>query len=295
MTEPESPEPIESAPRTQWHPMLVALLERYLPKGFKLYPEYSLSRLPQRADIVVVRLEGSEAGRAEKIHSILDHLRAHTLIEHKGPTDDLAGEDCLVLLGYGYQYLRLAKITDPSEVCLMVVADRIPARFLAQLQLCGGELHEHEHGLWRGHAGRFVLHGVETSKAAEVDRLLFSFSRSFLAHPDAVRRLDREELSVYIWLSQQVEQFRRARGTMATKDNEEFQKAQHEALKSLMSMLSAEERLAGLPAKERLAGLPAEERLAGLPVEERLAGLTPEQVLAGLTPAQLEALKRLLH
>jgi hypothetical protein len=268
MTEPESLEPLESAPRTQWHPMLVALLERYLPKGFKLYPEYSLSRLPQRADIVVVRREGSEAARAEKIHSILDHLRAHTLIEHKGPTDDLAGEDCLILLGYGYQYMRIAKITDPSEVCLMVVADRIPASFLAQLQLCGGELIEQEHGLWRGRAGRFVLHGVETSKAAEVDRLLFSFSRGFLAHPDAVRRLDREELRVYIGLCRQVEQFRRARGTMATKDNEEFQKAQHEALKSLMSMLTAEERIEGLPA---------------------------DQLLAALTPEQLEELKRLLH
>ncbi|MEP7120698.1 MAG: hypothetical protein ABJE95_07310 [Byssovorax sp.] len=139
MTEPESPEPLESAPRTQWHPMLIALLERYC---------------------------------------------------------------------------------------------------------------------------------VETSKAAEVDRRLFSFSRGFLAHPDAVRRLDREELRVYFWLSRQVEQFRRARGTMATKDNEEFEKAQHEALKSLVSMLSAEERLAGLPA---------------------------EQLLAALTPEQIEELKRLLH
>jgi hypothetical protein len=92
-----------------------------------------------------------------------------------------------------------------------------------------------------------------------------------------VRRLDRDELNVYIWLFQQVEQFRRARGTMATKDNEEFQRAQHEALKSMMSMLSAEERLAGLPA------------------EQRLAGLSPEQRLAGLTPEQLEELKRLLH
>lgn len=254
-----------------------------------------LSRLPQRADIVVVRLEGAEAGRAEKIHSILDHLRAHTLIEHKGPTDDLAGEDCLTLLGYGYQYMRIAKITDPSEVCLMVVADRIPASFLAQLQLCGGELIENEHGLWRGRAGRFVLHGVETSKAAEVDRLLFSFSRGFLAHPEAVRRLDREEASVYIWLYQQVEQFKRARGTMATKDNEEFQKAQHEALKSLVSMLSAEERLAGLPAKSLVGMLSAEERLAGLPAAERLAGLSSDELLAGLSPEQLEELKRRLH
>jgi hypothetical protein len=33
MTEPESPEPLESPPRTAWHPMLVALIERFLPTG----------------------------------------------------------------------------------------------------------------------------------------------------------------------------------------------------------------------------------------------------------------------
>ena len=168
----------------------------------------------------------------------------------------------------------------------MVVADRIPASFLAQLQRCGGELIEQEHGLWHGHAGRFVLHGVETSKAAEVDRLLFTFSRGFLAHPEGMAQLDPDEASVYLWLYRQVEQFKRARGNMALKDGEEFKKAHDEAIKSLVSMLSSE---------ERLAGLPAEQLLAARPVQQLIAGLTPEQRLAGLTPEQLEELKRLLH
>src|SRR4051794_11436780 len=102
MPEPESPEPLENPPRTAWHPLLVALLERFLPKGYKLIPEMLLGRLSQRVDILVVRLE-AEPGPVEKLHSILDYLAAHTLIEHKGPTDDLAGEDVLVLLGYAYQ------------------------------------------------------------------------------------------------------------------------------------------------------------------------------------------------
>lgn len=62
--------------------MLVALLERFLPRGYKLYPEFLLHRLPQRVDILVVRLEQSEPGPVEKIHSILDYLAAHTLIEY---------------------------------------------------------------------------------------------------------------------------------------------------------------------------------------------------------------------
>ena len=38
-------------------------------------------------------------------------------IEYKGPTDELAGEDVLVLLGYAYQYMRRAKLKDPGDVC----------------------------------------------------------------------------------------------------------------------------------------------------------------------------------
>ena len=48
MTEPETPPPPESL--TAWHPMLVALLEAFLPSGWQLIPELLLSRLPQRVD-----------------------------------------------------------------------------------------------------------------------------------------------------------------------------------------------------------------------------------------------------
>jgi len=89
---------------------LVALLEMYLPLGWLLIPELLLARLPQRIDIVILEMVGSAPGPVRKLHSIFDYLRPHTLIEHKGPTDDLAGEDALVLLGYGAQYMRLKKI-----------------------------------------------------------------------------------------------------------------------------------------------------------------------------------------
>jgi hypothetical protein len=112
MTEPELSE-IEST--TAWHPMLVALLEFYLPAGWQLLPEFLLTRLPQRVDIVVVRRVQETAGKPRKIHSILDHLHLHTLIEHKGPTDDLEPGDALTLLGYAAQYMRMVKVSDPAE------------------------------------------------------------------------------------------------------------------------------------------------------------------------------------
>ncbi len=177
MTEPDLPE-VEST--TAWHPMLVALLELYLPEGFQLLPEFLLSRLPQRVDIVVIRRVHEAAGRARKIHSILDHLRAHTLIEHKGPTDDLEPGDALTLLGYAAQYMRMAKVGDPSELCLMVVCDRIPSGFVAQVERMRGSLSRMGSGLWHGEVAGLLLHGVETREACRggiTERLLYAFSR----------------------------------------------------------------------------------------------------------------------
>src|SRR5215208_1605404 len=107
MTEPEAPPPPESF--TAWHPMLVAVLEAYLPSGWQLIPELLLSRLPQRVDIVLLELVGTVPGVPRKLLSVFNFLRPHTLIEFKGPTDDLAAEDALVLLAYAAQYMRLKK------------------------------------------------------------------------------------------------------------------------------------------------------------------------------------------
>jgi hypothetical protein len=194
--------------------MLVALLERYLPEGYQLIAEFLLARQSQRVDIVVIRQVDVAQGPAKKLHSILDYLRAHTLIEHKGPTDDLAAEDLWALLGYAFQYLRIVKVTDPAELCLMVVCDRVPPAFVQQVEKHGGALVEQAGGLWQGQIAGFVLHGVETRQVlrrqGRTERLLYAFSRAFLKNPAALLPMDVEEQTVYSWLYQQVEQFRRA-------------------------------------------------------------------------------------
>ena len=278
---PESPEPLESPPRTQWHPMLVALIERFLPTGYKLIAEFLLSRLSQRADIVVVRLEG-EPGPVEKIHSILDYLAAHTIIEYKGPTDDLAGEDVLVLLGYAYQYMRRAKLEDPGDLCLMVVADRITKSFLDQAKRSGMALAEAEPGIWRGRFAGFVVHGVETGKASArgpSEHVLYTFSRRFLQDPAGVGPLDEEEAKVYIWLYQQAEQYRRERGPMAVKDSDTFEQSMMKMFDSLY---------------ERHPEF-LDQILAKCPTEKRVAGLPAEELLRVLSPEERERLKQLLH
>lgn len=252
--------------------MLVALLEIYLQHGYQLFPEFLLTRLPQRIDIVVVRKTGEEVGRPRKIRTILDFLGLHTIIEHKGPTDELAGEDALVLLGYAAQYMRLCKVKEPADVRLMVVADRIPRVFVKQIVRMGGSLAVFDTGLWRGQMAGLSIHGVETGVAYKRDpdeRLLYAFSRAFLREPSALLPLEGEDRSVYHSLYQQVEQFRRLRGDLAMKDLEEIRKAAIEIEAAMMRRA-----------------------LAKLTPEERLAGLSPEQLVdlvAHLPPEVLEA------
>jgi hypothetical protein len=290
MTEPEAPPPPESV--TAWHPMLVALLEIYLPSGWHLIPEFLLSRLPQRVDIVILELVGTSPGAAHKLHSIFDYLRPHTLIEHKGPTDDLAAEDALVLLGYGAQYMRLKKLKDPSDLCLMVVCDRITPGFVEQVERLKGHFTQMGKGLWQGELSGSVLHGVETGKAAEAsptERLLYAFSRAFLKDPRGVLPLDEEARRVYALLQNQVEHWRKIRGAMAMK-HYELAKISLEELMKPIAQEHTPEKIAALYSPEQL--------VAALTTEKLAQTLTPEQLtklLEALPPDVLEQVKQRLH
>lgn len=159
--DPDSTKTAETTSRTAWHPMLVSVFERFLPNGWRIIPELLLNRLPQRVDIVVIRLEGTATSPVRKLHSIFDYLGKHTLIEFKGPTDDLGAFDALTLLGYGCQYMAMNKVVEPNDMRLMVVADRISRPFVQQIERMAGTLVAKGNGLWQGHVAGLSLHGVE--------------------------------------------------------------------------------------------------------------------------------------
>ena len=305
------PEPAETESFTAWHPMLVALLEFYLPGGWKLLPELLLGRLPQRVDIVVLRLVEAVAGTARKLHSVFDHLRPHTLIEHKGPTDDLEPWDALTLLAYAGQYMRLARVSDPDEVCLMVICDHIPVGFVKQVERMGGTFEALGAGLWRGKMAGLLLRGIETRVAyltGPSEHLLYTFSRAYLSDPEALLPLDAEETRVYTLLYQQVEQFRRQRGTMAIRDIDAAEKSYDEAVADMVKLLPPERLAKVLTRAQIVEALTLEERLAGLAPEQRLVGLDrdhqalalpidvlrvlPEEYLGSLSPEIQEEVRR---
>ena len=302
MTEPEAPTPPEAL--TAWHPMLVTLLEMYLPSGWQIIPELLLSRLPQRVDIVIVELVGTAPGAPHLLLSVFDFLRPHTLIEFKGPTDDLAAEDALVLLAYGAQYMRLKKLKDPGDLCLMVIADRLSPAFVKQVERLQGCFTQVDKGRRRGELAGAALHGVETGKAAErgsSEQLLYAFSRAFLEDPRGGLPLDEDARRVYALLWNQVEQFRKIRGATAMKDYELAKMSMAELMQPTLERMVEEE-------PQKLARMiPPEELVKALTPEELAKALTPEQLAKALTPEQLtefldalplemrEQIKRRLH
>ena len=181
----------------------------------------------------------------------------------------------LSLGAYGAQYMRLKKLKDPADLCLMVIADRIPPSFVGQVALLQGSFTQVGNGLWRGELAGAALHGVETGKAAKsgpTEELLYLFSKAFLSDPRGGLPLDEEARKMYTLLLNQVEQFRKFRGETAMKDYE-------------LAKMSLSELL--LPVVERMAQEEPQKLAKMIPPEQRVAGLTPEQRVAGLTPEQL--------
>ncbi len=253
-------------------------------------------------------LSGAHTSRGEiqarQRTNIFDFLRPHTLIEHKGPTDDLAAEDALVLLAYGAQYMRLKKLKDPADLCLMVIADRITPGFVDQVARLQGCLTQVGKGLWRGELAGAVLHGVETSQAAQrgpTERLLYTFSRAFLKDPRGGLPLDEETRKVYALLQNQVEQFRKMRGDMAMKDYELAKISLAELLRPTIERLAEEEpeKLAKMLNLEKLAKMLTSDELAKMLTSDKLARMLTSDELAktleALPPEVKEQIKQRLH
>ena len=189
-----------------------------------------------------------------------------------------------MLLAYGAQYMRLKKLKDPADLCLMVIADRIPPSFVGQVELLQGSFTQVGNGLWRGELAGAALHGVETGKAAKrgpTEALLYMFSKAFLRNPRGGLPLDEDARRVYALLWNQVEQFRKIRGATAMKDYELAKMSMAELMQPTLERMVEEE-------PQKLARMiPPEELVKALTPEELAKALTPEQLAKALTPEQL--------
>ncbi|AUX42466.1 uncharacterized protein SOCE26_038990 [Sorangium cellulosum] len=179
----------------------------------------------------------------------------------------------------------------------MVIADRIPSGFIRQIERHRGSVAPLGGGLWRGELNGLLLHGVETREAcwqSPTERMLYTFSRDYLKGAGQILPLDPEETRVYNALYQQVEQFRRQRGTMAMKDYELARQSYQEVLDQMLAQVPPEQVLSRYTPGQRLDGLTPGQRLDGLTPGQRLDGLTPEEILRAIPPEMRELLAKKL-
>lgn len=287
--------------RTAWHPMLAGALRRYLPQGYELKEEHTLGGHPQNIDILLLRQVEVLSGEPARLSSVLHQLAPHTLIEFKGPTDSLSGEDFATLLAYGFRYCQQNQIFVAQDILLIWLVDHLSAPF--QRALTGYEvtLHQARPGVWNGFFGSIRLRLVETSVAGldRLDeRLLLTFSRDWRLRQDLLAQLvgvDVDVWETYNDLRVQVLSYRTFDGGVTLTAAEAFRDFDTFREQTMNILSAAEERLlADMPVERRLRGLSAEERLRGLAAEERLRGLAVQDVLRALGAEDLEQLRQAL-
>jgi len=279
--------------RTAWHPLLILLLERLLPRElWEVLPEYPLTREPRRID-AVVRRRAAERWQPSHLRSVLDDLHDHNLLHFKGATDELERTDALQVLSYAYQYMALHDLRTPALLALRVVAPTLTPRFREQLTALGGTLAETEvSGVHVGHLQGFALRVAETSVAWATpgERLLYAISPACLTAPEHPRSFDDTERDVYYRLLQGITQLSQdPRWKAIMKDTSLVGETASQALLDLLAILPLEQRLAGLAPEQRLAGLAPEDLARVLTETDRLLAL-PDAALRALPAEYLATL-----
>lgn len=271
--------------RTWWHPLLVQLLDYELGTAYQVFDELPVGRMPLRLDILLVRRESGEPSEAARrdLSALLPLLNRFTLIEFKGPTDQVERGDLAQLLGCAYLWhSQQETLLASRDVSLIVVAPRQTAPFHAEVAALGGKAVQDEPGILRVEAMPFRTWLVETDVMAERGEAVLSLvSRVFLRDRERImKQLERTGRGRLLhFMFQQIQHFRRLGKEFA------MQHAQTEYLGALEEDLKT----------EFLAELSTEDRLRGIPPEDRLRGIPPEDILGSLSPEDRRRLWELLN
>jgi hypothetical protein len=143
--------------KTQWHPMFASLLKALLRDYYTIDPEVSVSELPRRGDLLVVR---KQDGPAPPFTGLWSWLRDWNVIEFKGMTDDANAADLelLVHVGTGLTYKtneeRRGRREEPlanMQMTFWYVAGTIGQTFLRNATSYSEFIYQTS-GVWRGTA-----------------------------------------------------------------------------------------------------------------------------------------------
>lgn len=290
------------SPKTFWHPPAVALIEVALPPEWKLETDFSLRKLPQRIDLLVIRREVPSGEVYGFLPALIGQLQDITIVEFKGGTDAVSEEDVAVVLGYACQYeqhwraearrlekrggheglnidMAAERPTLPTQ-SIGYIAPRLTPSFRIGLEHWGGSLEQVRPGLWKGTLANRPLFFIETEvvwRHSHEDRFFYVLTKDFLQHGLPTEGMTEAEFAVYNTVERWFVQVLEEKAMMIHPEKLKKLKEENERF--------IEELLAKLPPERLASRLRPEERLSGLGLADRLAGLTP---------AQLETLKKML-
>jgi hypothetical protein len=142
---------------TQWHPVFVKLLGLLLNDFYEIQPEISVSDLPRRADLLVIRRQATEQPPFEGLWT---HLNDWNVMEFKGPTDRAEEDDLDLLMHVGagitYRFNQERQTREEPrlanrQISLWFLAPSLGDTFLDQARV-RLDLYYETGGLWRGKA-----------------------------------------------------------------------------------------------------------------------------------------------
>ena len=298
--------------RTWWHTLLTQVFKHLLSTAYAVKGEQQVGQMPLRVDIQLIRRDDgflTELVQRE-LSVLIPLLNRVTLIEFKGPTDDVKRGDLAKVMGSTLLWHgQYSELIPQNELSLIILA---PCRTEAQrleMECLNLQLTEREPGLHQVAGAIFPTWFVETNVMAELMQPILSlFSRVFLKeHRRIISELwSRGHTEVLAFVLQQVQQFRTLGEGFAMQhaETKQMRILEDELLMNLPEATPAEKRLQGLSPQDRVRGLSPEDRVQGLSPEDRVQGLSPSERLcdlsvdeffAGLTQEQAERFKQLLQ
>ena len=304
----QTPEPPQRTVKTQWHRLLGKHLELLLtPVGITVQTEPQVMSEPPKVDILLLRREGTvwTPAQASLLPDGIRQSRAsHILLEFKF-TESVNGQVMQQAIGYDYFYRQAQQLGD-GDAQSFVVSSRKPRAHV--LLTYGYTLTEHA-GVY--HSANPLLYNIPLLVLNELAIVPHNAFIQCFASRRRVReqafhllgKMDEQIVNAAFW-----DFFVGLRGSLTKGETEMDQELLDYGLtpekileagkfmrKNWISRLTAAE-IDELLARHKqmreqvLSSVSPQERLAGIPAEERLVGLTKDEIAA--LAKQIEAYLR---
>lgn len=228
---------------TLWHESFHDVIVERAPPGIDVIGEFVLSRRPRRADLLLLRRKhvARRDREARILRALWPRLADATLVELKSPSRGFRPSDLIRLVSYGMQYHaeHLTEVGTPTGLTLVLITPALTRPLEDEIALMGWRLDPLGHGYAAIVGPWYNTYVVFTNdaSAAEDDDFLRIFSQHEL-----------RTLEAYHWFE---DWFSERQNMPNVKRREGYGPIRHK----ILSFLTPEERLEGLPPEQQILAL----------------------------------------